>query len=182
MLAWLSRQPGPDPGQDLVLDVGEDGKALAEAGSDGAIRLWDLQSPFSDSNVYRGLSGPITSLCLSTRFGAIASVNKSGQIAIWRITAPQVPQFVGALAHALDGARPLGTVVPTSLATTNSDDTQPPRMTFISSARWLCLDYKYLLDLGSSDPVAWRLPEGAHEVGQVARCCIMHNAALSRSI
>lgn len=49
----------------------------------------------------------------------------------------------------------------------------PPRITFISSSRWLGVDDKYLLDVKSSNPQAWALPVGAHEVGGVADCCIM---------
>jgi WD40 repeat protein len=164
----------PDPDSEMIFDFEQDGRALAEAMSDGTIRLWDLQRLPTGFALYQGLSGPITSLCVSTRFGAIAAINKNGQIAIWRIGAPQVPQFVGELARLLESAQPLGTRGDTPAKAAPFDSTgPPPRIVFISGSRWLCVDYKYLIDLASSPPNVWGLPDGAHDIGPVADCCIM---------
>lgn len=175
LIAELHKQSSlgaPDP--EMISDLEDEGRALGEARSDGAIQLWNLQPLSGGPTLYQGLSGPITSLRVSTRYGVLAAVNKGGQIAIWRIGTPQAPQFVGDLARLLASASPLHSSSATPEATPAFDgDNPPPRITFISGARWLCIDYKYLIDLGSSPPHVWRTPDGAHEIGPVADCCIM---------
>jgi WD40 repeat protein len=165
----------PAPPSDLILDAEPEGRAVAEASpSDGSIRLWDLQRIPAKSTVYRGLAGPITGLCVNTRFGALAAVNKTGQIALWRIGVPEAPRFEKELGSVLGSALPLDpSGVPNETPEVFDDTRPPPRIMFISGSRWLDFDHKYLLDLKSDTPQAWRLPDGAHEVGSVAGCCIM---------
>lgn len=94
------------PAEEVIFDVERGRHAMAEAVTDG-VRVWDLQRLPAKSTVYRGLLGPVTSLSISTRFGALAAVNQSGQIAVWSMGAPQAPRFVKMLRNLLQTARPL---------------------------------------------------------------------------
>lgn len=146
--------------------------ALAEAETDGTIRLWNLPGQHPTSTVFRGFSGPIVALAASIGSGAIAAVNDSGQLAVWRISAPGVPQFIGQLHNLLSSAKPLATSIP-SAATLPLDDDFPPQIDFLSAEPWLIVDHRYLVDLRGKTPVPWKLPAGAHEVANVAACCVM---------
>ena len=175
LLTELHKQESlAEPGQDTVFDYDIEGQVVGEAMKDGTIRLWDLHQGPREFTLYRGISGPITSLAVSRRFEAVAAINQGGQIAIWRIGTPAAPQSVSVLRHLIDYARTLDPRE-TKLSTNSlPEDGEPgPRIKFISSARWIDLDNKYLIDSGSSTPNAWKLPDGAHETGPVADCCIM---------
>jgi WD40 repeat protein len=162
------------PAQDSIFDYDPEGRVLVEAMRDGTIGLWDLHQRPRKFTLYRGIAGPIISLAVCNRFEAITAISQSRKIAIWRIGAPAAPQSVSELAHLIDYARTLDARETRLDTKTVAEDAEPnPRIKFLSSARWIDLDNKYLIDSGSSTPSAWKLPDGAHETGSIADCCIM---------
>jgi WD40 repeat protein len=165
------RERQPPPPDDASFDMDPDRRMLIEAREDGTIQSWDLIDATPQPVVYRGLEGSITSLKVDSRFGVIAAVNGRNQLAVWRIGEPSSPKLIADLAKVLVNAQPLDPSTATPNAADGSDFS--PSLQFVSSGRWLSFDFKYLLDLDAIvGPLAWRLPEGAHET-KLLGCCVM---------
>jgi WD40 repeat protein len=66
-----------------------DGARMATAGSDGSVRLWDLQS--GESRALRGHAGPVFGVAFTPDGRAVVSGGTDGTVRLWRDDLPSDP-------------------------------------------------------------------------------------------